>query len=333
MSNKPLKSLLLIAAALTATAAVAQQGPRRHAPRFRTDVPRDSIVLSDPAILADKETGMYYMTGTGGQLWTSKDLKLWDGPRQIASPDTTSWTGSHPAIWAAEFHKYNGTYYYFATFTNNATKIEGDLPRRSSAVFSSTTPAGPYTPVATESQTPAEKLTLDGTFWVENGQPYMVYCHEWLQNNDGTVEMIPLSADLSKATGEPKLLFRASESPWSREVLDGKTGPNRVTDGPWLFRTGTGRLGMIWTSWILDVYTQGVAYSESGTIDGPWVQEPEPITPPNFGHGMIFTDFEGRTLLSCHSHRVGENGRYIRVPHLFQIDLSGDKLKVIGLVD
>ena len=40
--------------------------------------------------------------------------------------------------------------------------------------------------------------------------------------------------------------------------------------GPYLFRTGTGRLGMIWTSWIYNVYTQGVAYSESGTLDGPW---------------------------------------------------------------
>ncbi|HKZ37743.1 MAG TPA: hypothetical protein VJ184_08845 [Chryseolinea sp.] len=37
---------------------------------------------------------------------------------------------------------------------------------------------------------------------------------------------------------------------------------------------------MIWTSWIYDVYTQGVAYSESGTLDGPWSQEKDPITHP-----------------------------------------------------
>lgn len=36
----------------------------------------------------------------------------------------------------------------------------------------------------------------------------------------------------------------------------------------YLFRTAKGRLGMIWTSWIYNVYTQGVAYSESGTLDG-----------------------------------------------------------------
>ena len=50
---------------------------------------------------------------------------------------------------------------------------------------------------------------------------------------------------------------------------------------------------MIWTSWIYNVYTQGVAYSESGTLDGPWIQEKDPITPPNFGHGMLFQALDG----------------------------------------
>lgn len=40
--------------------------------------------------------------------------------------------------------------------------------------------------------------------------------------------------------------------------------------GPYLFKTKTGRLGMIWASWVYDVYTQGVAYSTSGTPAGPW---------------------------------------------------------------
>jgi hypothetical protein len=82
---------------------------------------------------------------------------------------------------------------------------------------------------------------------------------------------------------------------------------------------------MIWTSWRDDVYTQGVAYSQSGTILGPWVHEKEPITPPNFGHGMLFKTFEGKWMMSVHSH-FNQQGRYIRVPHLFEADLSGDRL-------
>lgn len=86
---------------------------------------------------------------------------------------------------------------------------------------------------------------------------------------------------------------------------------------------------MLWTSWVYEVYTQGVAYSESGTLDGPWIQEDEPVTPPNFGHGMLFRTFGGETLMALHSHK-DVNGRYHRVPRLFKVDLSGDKLLVTG---
>lgn len=303
----------------------------RKARGFRTDIPLDSIRLSDPCILADKATNMYYMTGTGGRLWKSHDLARWEGPYFVAMTDSSSWMGPHPQIWAAELHQYNGKYYYFATFTNNAVKIDtvagNIIPRRASHVLVSDTPQGPYLPMADPTYLPDDMPTLDGTFWVDtDGKPYMVYCGEWLQNLNGTMEKIELKADLSGSIGEGKVLFRASDSPWSREKIDGKDVPNRVTDGPWLFRTGTGRLGMIWTSWIYNVYTQGVAYSTSGTLDGPWVQEPEPITPPNFGHGMLFQDLSGQWLMSVHNHR--DVGHYIRIPHLFKVDLSGDKLVV-----
>ena len=59
--------------------------------RVRNNVPLDSIVLSDPCILADSATMTYYMTGTGGLLWKSRDLKLWDGPCNVAETDDESW--------------------------------------------------------------------------------------------------------------------------------------------------------------------------------------------------------------------------------------------------
>ena len=245
--------------------------------RLRTNIPLDSIVLSDPCILADRATMTYYMTGTGGKLWKSKDLKRWTGPYTVAETDPESWMGPRPMIWAAELHQYQDKYYYFATFTNRDVKIGtyrgNEIERRACHVLVSDKAEGPYRPMKDKTYLPAEKPTLDGTLWVDtDGKPYMVYCYEWLQNWDGTIEKIELKHDLSGSVGEGKLLFRASESPWSREKVDGKIGPNRVTDGPYLFRTQTGRLGMIWTSWIHDVYTQGVVYSESGTLDGPWIQ-------------------------------------------------------------
>lgn len=291
-------------------------------------VPTDSIILSDPCVLADSATMTYYMTGTHGKLWKSKNLANWSGPYDVVQTDSASWMGADPEIWAAELHKYGDKYYYFATFTNNAIEVAEGLPRRASHVLVSDSPEGPYRPVGTDDYLPADVLTLDGTFWQDaDGKPYMVFCEEWLCNDNGTVEKIELKPDLSGSVGERKVLFRASDSPWSREERNDTITFNRVTDGPWLFRTATGRLGMLWTSWVLHDYTMGVAYSESGTLDGPWIQEPEPLTPPNFGHGMIFTDFDGRTILSLHSHS-DVNGRYVRRPTFWEVDLSGDKLKL-----
>ena len=306
----------------------------QHPRIVKKDIPLDSIRLSDPFILADEATQMYYMTGTGGLLWKSKNLRTWEGPYHVAKTDSTSWMGPRPMIWAAELHPYKGKYYYFATFTNRKVKIDtvagNVIERRASHILVSDKPDGPYFPMNDPTYLPADKPTLDGTFWVDtDGKPYMVYCYEWLQNLNGTIEKIELKPDLSGSIGEGKVLFMASDSPWSREKDDqGNIRPNKVTDGPFLFRTGTGRLGMIWTSWVYKNYTQGVAYSESGTLDGPWNQESEPITPPNFGHGMLMRTLDGKLLMVVHSHEV-INGRYHRVPHLFEADLSGDKL-IIG---
>lgn len=324
------KITLALCCLLLTVSATAQ---KKAAKAIRKNVPVDSIVLSDPFILADKATNMYYMTGTGGKLWKSKNLKLWDGPYEVAKTDPKSWMGPDPMIWAAEIHHYKNKYYYFATFTNKAVIIDtvngNTVERRASHVLVSDKPDGPFVPMKDATYLPANKPTLDGTFWIDkDGKPYMVYCYEWLQAIDGTIEKIQLKPDLSGTVGEGQLLFRASASPWSREKdKDGKDVPNRVTDGPYLFRTGTGRLGMIWTSWIYNVYTQGVAYSESGTLNGPWKQEKDPITPPNYGHGMLFTTLDGKLLMSLHSHKDND-GKYHRVPHFFEVDLSGDKLVV-----
>ena len=112
---------LLLAIAVISTACCIQAQPRSA--EVRHDVPLDAIRLSDPAILADQKTKMYYMTGTGGLMWRSRDLNLWDGPYHVTQFEHDSWMGPRPMIWAAELHQTgDGKYYYFATFTNQAVK-------------------------------------------------------------------------------------------------------------------------------------------------------------------------------------------------------------------
>lgn len=330
-----LRELLLQTMLLLSLTTTAQQR------EIRENIPTKEIHLSDPFVLADEATHTYYMTGTGGMMWKSQDLKSWTGPFRVAETDPDSWMGPRPVIWAAELHQYKGKYYYFATFTNEQVSIGNykgnNIERRASHILVSDKAEGPYRPMKDETYLPADKPTLDGTFWVDtDGKPYMVYCWEWLQQWDGTIDKIELKPDLSGSVGEGKILFRASDSPWSKEEdsdgsftgTKGALRPNKVTDGPFLFKTTTGRLGMIWTSWVYDVYTQGVAYSESGTLDGPWFQEKDPITPPNYGHGMLFRSFDGQLYLSCHNHRKDAQGRTIRIPRFFKASLEGDRLKL-----
>jgi hypothetical protein len=82
---------------------------------------------------------------------------------------------------------------------------------------------------------------------------------------------------------------------------------------------------MLWASWGEHRYAQGVAYSASGSIKGPWLQEKDALMGNNSGHGMLFRTFEGKLLLILHH---GED-KGPRKPQIWNVDDSGDKL-VLG---
>lgn len=295
----------------------------------------DELSMSDPFILADEATKTYYLTSSGGCIYKSKDLKNWEGPYG-AYDVTGTWMEGCKFVAAAEIHHVNGKYYYAATFGDRNDLVDV-VPRRynvhrnQTMILVADKAEGPYKPLNPDPQydyLPHTWDIIDGTIWYENGVPYFVFVHEWMQTVDGTMEYVILSPDLSKTITDPVCLFRASEAAWALEMVGneemtfGLKLPGWVTDGPELFRTGTGKLGMLWSSWGAGRYLQGVAYSESGTIDGPWIQEEKPLVGNNTGHGMMFTTFEGKRLLSIH-HAEGDGPRK---PQLYEIDDSGDKL-------
>ena len=142
---------------------------------------------------------------------------------------------------------------------------------------------------------------MDGTFYVdEAGKPWMVFCHEWVQVGDGEVCALPLQDDLRGPAGEPVLLFRASEAPWARKVRHSSGIEGYVTDGPFLWRARDGRLLCLWSSLSVSGYTQGLAVSETGRVDGHFDQLP-PLFEQDGGHGMLFRTREGQLMLTLHS--------------------------------
>jgi hypothetical protein len=289
-----------------------------------------SIHLRDVCILPDQATKTYYMVGPGFRtvrVFTSKDLVNWQGPCTIFRPATNIWDNIPVVnIWAPEMHTYKRKYYLFLTFdTHNRFPEQWRewLPRvtRGSQILVSDSPLGSFTPFTNHSTLPVDMMTLDGTFWVEDGVPYMVFCHEWVQIKNGTVEYVRLKADLSATDGEPRRLFNGSDAVWSKK--SDQYGCH-VTDGPYLYLGKAGRLYMIWSSGGYTGYTTGIAISDSGKLAGPWRQQPEPIYAKDGGHGMLFTTFDGRLMLVLHS----PNGPGAR-PRLFEMEDTGQTLRIV----
>ena len=305
----------------------------RPEPKIQT-VSLDSISMSDPCIYPDKESHTYYLTGTGGRLYKSTDLKMWTGPYPIIDV-TGTWMDGH-WVAAAEIHHIGNKYYLAGTWSDHSHLIEYvprryNVPRNQTQLLVADSPDGPYKPLVVDHEFclgPEDWDIIDGTLYQEHDTTYMVFVHEWTQLIDGTMAYMPLSKDLTHRTAEPTTIFRASEAAWSKEMNSigeatfGLKMPGWVTDGPEMFRTQTGTLGMLWSSWGAHRYAQGVAYSESGSIKGPWVQEKEALKGDNSGHGMLFTTFEGKRLFIV--HHAEEKGP--RKPQLYEVNDSGDKL-------
>jgi arabinan endo-1,5-alpha-L-arabinosidase len=145
-------------------------------------VPLSEIRMRDVCILPDATTKTYYMVGPGWnsvRVYTSKDLKAWQGPKTIFRTPEDIWGDIRVVgIWAPEMHKYKDKYYLFLTFdTRNRFPEQWRdwLPRvtRGSEVLVSETPTGPFKPFQNHSTLPTDMMTLDGTLWVEDGVPYM----------------------------------------------------------------------------------------------------------------------------------------------------------------
>jgi beta-xylosidase len=288
------------------------------------------IRMRDVCILPDAASETYYMIGPGWnsvRAYTSKDLKTWQGPKTIFRTPEDIWGDVRiVGIWAPELHAYKGKYYLFLTFdTRNKFQEQWRnwYPRvtRGSQVLAADAPTGPFKPFANHSTLPVDMMTLDGTLWVEDGVPYMVFCHEWVQITNGSIEYIQLKDDLSETVGEPVTMLHGSEAPW---VQTGKRYGNTVTDGPYLYKGKTGKLYMVWTSGGPTGYTEGIAVSASGKLAGPWTHQAEPLYKQNGGHGMLFTTFDGKLMNVLHC----PNGPGAQ-PRIFEMEDTGDTLRIL----
>jgi hypothetical protein len=265
------------------------------------------IHLRDPFVVPVPEEGRYYMFGTTGStaweggdgfdVYRSADLEHWEGPFPVFRPPSGFWATHN--FWAPEVHAYQGRWYMLASF-----KAEGIC--RGTQVLVADHVAGPYAPHSPGPVTPCDWESLDGTLFIEDGQPWLVFCHEWLQIENGTIDAVRLAPDLRSSIGEPIGLFCADAPAWKGEAQYRRPA---ITDGPFLHRTASGTLLMLWSTNGPRGYALGVARSESGRLIGPWHHDHPPLFIEDGGHGMLFRRFEGTLTLVIHRPNANPHER------------------------
>lgn len=349
------------AAAATALGRTAASAESAERPDSDAVLQLPDMPLHDPFIVADHQSRTYYlytsnvesMTGdpaTGTMVYRSRNLRDWSPPVVVFRTHPGLWATD--GAWAPEVHEHHGRYYLFTTLHNADKKLplpppnSYGIPAQTTNYMRGTITAvadsllGPFTPLdPTRPVAPTDFMTLDGTLHVDpDGQPWMVYAHEWLQKIDGTIEAVRLSPDLSHAVGDPIYLSKGSDAFWLTEEMP-PPSPHQiipyVTDGPELYRTPSGALLMLWSTYeknraeddgtLGGDYVQTFAVSRSGRLQGPWEQH-RPLIRRDSGHGMLFRTIHGpgRGQLMMILHRPFNNAR----GKLYDVDFSGSILKI-----
>lgn len=278
------------------------------------------INIRDPFVLL--HDGTYYMTGTrAATTWTphadgfdgyySKDLENWEGPVELFHKPENFWADK--CYWAPEIHFYKGAFYILATFANSVDNKKGTL------ILKSESPLGPYHIHSDGKLTPEPWQCLDGTLYVDkSGTPWMVFSHEWVDLGNGQICAVPLSDDLTHRIGTPRMLLQASDASWGCPITNRQwDGPIYVTDGPFLWRSRSGELLMLWATFGPKGYAEAIARSDNGEITGRWTVDSRPLFDEDGGHGMLFDTKEGRTKLVLHQ----PNTHLQEHPVFFDIEL------------
>jgi beta-xylosidase len=260
------------------------------------------INIRDPYIVADKSTDKYYMYSSslfplpkGFCVYVSEDLENWSEPASVFEATNDFWATDD--FWAPEVHCYKEKYYLFGTFSS-------DKHVRTSQILVSDSLVGPFT-IHSQPLAPDNWYALDATLFIEDGKPYAVFSHEWLQTDDGEMCYVQLSDDLKKPIGETKVLFRASESGWAKNPVWNKSQkPVYVVDAPFVCDID-GLKFMLWSSWSTennDGYAVGVAYPKKDFLCGKFTHKVLNLPKKDSGHAMVFCDFNGDFRIALHEN-------------------------------
>lgn len=115
------------------------------------------------------------------------------------------------------------------------------------------------------------------------------------------------------------MLFAGSSPEWA----DVKPrGAHYITDGPFIYKTFSGALLLIWSTFIKGKYAQCIAKSDNSEISGKFIHLP-PLITNDGGHGMIFKA-DNRLMLTFHT----PNQTGFERPVFRELEDTGDTIRL-----
>lgn len=280
------------------------------------------ILLADPTIFY--ENGVYYLYGTttgyfpngeGFQVYTSSDLKKWNGPSgaqnglALKKGDAYGTKG----FWAPQVFKYNHKFYMIYTADENI------------AIASSDSPLGPF---KNDSKAPMYNSgkQIDPFFFVDQDGKKYLYCVRLTNGN--RIFVAELNDDLSGIKEETLKECISGVLPW--ENTQNVSWP--VTEGPTVLKHND-LYYMIYSANDFRNPDYAVGYATAKSPLGPWEKATEsPIISKKdvgingVGHGDVFCDKNGKMKYVLHTH-FSNSDVSPRKAGIIDIDFEGNKLK------
>ncbi|TZF82751.1 family 43 glycosylhydrolase [Pedobacter sp. BS3] len=319
------------------------------------------VKFGDPYILHDKNSGIYYMYGTGGgavdgfSAYSSTDMVTWEYKGQVYN-GKNGW-GVH-SFWAPEVYQVKNKYYLFfsAQWKVNPTQEEENFKI---GVAVADSPTGPFKDISDKPLFDPGYPVIDANvFFDTNGKMYLYYsrcCYkhpvksevaDWAKKKgwydeieESWVYGVELKADFSGIIGEPVLLLRPpvsmndKQAEWESRSVTSHEVNRRWTEGSVTFKHDN-TYYIMYSANHFGGENYAVGYATSKNPLGPFTKAANnPVLQKNTnnggtvsgtGHNSITFSPDGKEMFCVYHGRTTQTGnkRVVFIDRMY-IDKNG----------
>lgn len=313
-----MKKILTLIASLCVFVACSQEKDTKPPKTVQSN----PILLADPTIFYNK--GTYYLYGTttgnipngeGFQVYTSSDLKKWNGPSGAQNGLALKKGDSFgdKGFWAPQILEYNKKFYMIYTANENI------------AIAVSDSPLGPFKNESKKAIIETGNQIDPFIFIDEDGKKYLYHVR---LTNGNRIFVAEINDDLQSIKPETLTECISGTLPW--ENTENTSWP--VTEGPTVLKHN-GLYYLIYSANDFRNPDYAVGYATSKSPLGPWEKSADSpvISSKNtnqngIGHGDVFWDKDNKMHYVLHTHYTN-SAVSPRKAGIIDLSFEGNKIK------